>query len=68
MIEFLLHKVLYIIFFLSVLNVLRHGWKIFMRLRDEDLPNKYELSKTELIFLGLSVAYIISTIFTGIGI
>lgn len=68
MVESLVNKVLFIIFFLSILNILRHGWKIFMRLRDENVPNKYELSKTELIFLGLSFAYIISTIFIGIRI
>jgi len=68
MVESLLNKVLFIIFFLSILNVLRHGWKIFMRLRDEKVPNKYELAKVELVLLGLSVAYLISTIFIGIKI
>jgi len=68
MIESLLNKGLFIIFFLSIFNILRHGWKIFMRLRDTDVPNKYELTKIELIFLGISIAYLISTIFTGIKI
>ena len=68
MIESLLNKGLFVIFFLSIFNILRHGWKIFMILRDDGLPNKYELSKTELIFLGLSLAYLVSTIFTGIKI
>jgi hypothetical protein len=39
-----------------------------MQLRDTDLPNKYELTKSELIFLGLSVAYLLTTIFTTIEI
>ena len=68
MVESLANKIFFIIFFLSVLNILRHGWKIFMRLRDEKIPNKYELAKSELILLGLSVAYLISTIFIGIKI
>lgn len=68
MIESLLNKVLFILFFLSILNVLRHGWKISMMLRNEDVPNKYELTKSELIFLGISIAYLISAIFTGIRI
>ena len=68
MIESLLNKGLFIIFFLSIFNILRHGWKIFMTLRDSDVPNKYELTKTELIFLGISIAYLFSTIFTGIKI
>jgi hypothetical protein len=68
MIESLLNKGLFILFFISIFNILRHGWKIIMRLRDSDVPNKYELTKSELIFLGISVAYLISTIFTGIRI
>jgi hypothetical protein len=68
MIESIINKVLFTIFFISILNILRHGWKILMKLMDDDIPNKYELSKTELIFLGLSVAYLISTIFIGIKI
>lgn len=68
MVESLLNKLLFLIFFLSIFNILRHGWKIFMRLRDENIPNKYELTKTELIFLGLSLAYLFTTIFTGIKI
>jgi hypothetical protein len=68
MITSLINKVLFILFFLSLLNVIRHGWKIFMQLRDTDLPNKYELTKSELIFLGLSVAYLFTTIFTTIEI
>lgn len=66
MIELLTNKVLFVLFFMSVLNILRHGWKILAVLRNEDVPNKYELSKQELIFLGLSVAYVLTTIFTTI--
>ena len=62
----LLNKILILIFFMSLLNLVKHVWNIFMVLRNEDVPNKYELSKRELIFLGLSVAYILTTIFTGI--
>jgi len=62
----LLDKILVLIFFMSILNLVRHIWNIFMVLRNEDVPNKYELSKRELIFLGISVAYILTTIFTGI--
>jgi len=62
----LLNKILILIFFMSLLNLVKHVWNIFMVLRNEDVPNKYELSKRELIFLGISVAYILTTIFTGI--
>jgi hypothetical protein len=62
----LLNKILILIFFMSILNLVKHVWNIFTVLRNEDVPNKYELSKRELIFLGISVAYILTTIFTGI--
>ena len=62
----LLNKILILILFMSIINLVKHVWNIFMVLRNEDVPNKYELSKRELIFLGISVAYILTTIFTGI--
>ncbi len=66
MIESLLNKVLFLLFFMSTFNVLRHGWKIFSILRNSEIPNKYELTKRELIFLGLSIGYLFTTIFTKI--
>jgi len=68
MIESLLNKVLFVLFFMSILNILRHVWKVFTILRNDNIPNKYELSKQELIFLGLSVAYLFTTIFTKISL
>jgi hypothetical protein len=68
MIEILVNKTLFVLFFISILNILRHLWKVFSILRNDDVPNKYELSKQELIFLGLSVAYVLTTIFTKITI
>ena len=64
MIESMSNKVLYVLFFMSILNILRHAWKVFMILKNDDVPNKYELSKQELIFLGLSIAYLFTTVFT----
>jgi len=68
MTEILINKTLFVLFFISILNILRHLWKVFSILRNDDVPNKYELSKQELIFLGLSVAYVLTTIFTKITI
>jgi len=68
MIESISNKVLFVLFFMSILNILRHTWKVFTILRNDDVPNKYELSKQELVFLGLSVAFLFTTIFTKITI
>jgi hypothetical protein len=66
MIESLINKVLFLLFFMSIFNVFKHGWKILSILRNSEVPNKYELSKQELIFLGLSIGYLFTTIFTKI--
>lgn len=68
MILSLLNKTLFVLFFMSLLNILVHSWKVFTILRNNDVPNKYELSKQEFIFLGLSIAYLLTTIFTKITI
>jgi|688.fasta_scaffold15351_5 hypothetical protein len=68
MLTTLLNKILFLFFFLACFNILKHIWKVFIKLREEDVPNKYELPKNELILLGISIAYLLTTIFTGITI
>ena len=66
----ILNKVFYIILFLSALNVSRNAFFLigsFVK-SDTDNPQKFRLSKTELLFLGLSIAYILTCIVTGINI
>jgi len=58
-------KIISLLFFMSLLNIVRHLFNIYRIIREEDRPNKYEISKTELIFVGLSVSYILTIIFTG---
>jgi hypothetical protein len=64
MLENLLEKFYFILFFMSLLNVIRHVWNIFLLIKDVDKPNKYEISNRELIFLGLSISYILTTVIT----
>jgi hypothetical protein len=66
MITALINKLLFIVFFMSVLNILRHSTEIVRRLMFEDTPEKYIISNKERIILGLSIAYFLTTIFTGI--
>jgi hypothetical protein len=65
--EFLLNKVLLITFIMCVLNCFKHIWNLVNGLREE-IPSKYEISNRERFLLGLSIAYITTTIFTGIQI
>lgn len=55
-------KIEYFLFFMSVLNLLKHGWNIIVELRKEN-PQKIEYSKMEIFILGISVSYILTTLF-----
>jgi|SaaInlStandDraft_2_1057019.scaffolds.fasta_scaffold138322_2 hypothetical protein len=62
---FILNKILLVLFSMCLLNCLKHIWNMTIRLREE-LPSKYQVTKSERFLLGFSVSYIITTIFTGI--
>jgi hypothetical protein len=62
---FILNKIFLVIFLMCSLNCLSHLWNMIMRLKEE-LPNKYQVTKGERFLLGLSISYIITTMFTGI--
>jgi phosphate starvation-inducible membrane PsiE len=64
----LLNKILITLFVLCVLVVARHIYNIVNLLLDSKVDNKYLLPQRALLFLGLSVAYIISGIVNGITI
>jgi hypothetical protein len=70
MLELLLNKVLMVLFFVSILNMFRHGYYFIQAIvtSTEELPMKYVISKNSLILLGLSISYVLSVIFTGIKI
>lgn len=61
----LLNKILFIILCMGILNVGRHIFEVLRRLRQET-PEKYVITKRDKFLLGLSVSYIITTVFTGI--
>jgi hypothetical protein len=66
MFEFI-NKILMVLFFLSLLNSIRHLYYFiqtwFISTEIENV--KYRLDNKSLFLLGLSVAYILTTIFTG---
>jgi hypothetical protein len=65
MTDFILNKVLLVVFIMSILNIGYHGVKILQRLR-EDIPDKYSISTLDRIFLGLSFSYVITALITGL--
>ncbi len=70
MIDLLINKILIMLVVLSGLTILRHSYYFIQSVitSTEEQPIKYKLSKTALLLLGISIAYIFSVIFTGIKI
>lgn len=62
------NKILMMLLVLSSLTTLRHGYYFVQAVitSTEEQPKKYKMSKTAIMFLGLSIAYIFSVILTGL--
>lgn len=61
--KLILTKGYFLIFFLSCFNVLRHFASLVIELQKEN--GRYVLEKKDLLYLGISLAIIFTTIFTG---
>jgi len=61
----LLNKLLYMCFFISILNTLRHGFYFFRILfsSNSESDRTYILPNYKLILLGISMAYILCCLF-----
>ena len=71
MLETILNKILVVFFLLSIFNVFRHGYyfiQAMFKTNEEGQTTKYIISNKSLFLLGLSLAYVLSAIFTGITI
>ena len=66
----ILNKIFLILFFMSCLNLLRHTYYFLQAAftSTEEEPKKYRISNVSLYLLSISIAYILSVIFTGITI
>ena len=69
----ILNKVFTVIFFMACLTTFRHGYYfiqayILSKSAELEEPVKYKLTNTSLLYLGVSIAYILTVIFTGIKI
>jgi len=64
-----LNKVLLMVFILSILNVLWHAFFFIQAyVKTEKENSKYIVSPRSLLILGLSIAYVIASIITGINL
>lgn len=68
MIVTIINKVLVIVFFLACLNIIRHAYYLIQTSLQSsaEAPVKYVLSDKSLVLLGLSIAYVLSSVFIGI--
>jgi hypothetical protein len=66
----IINKILIVFFILSCLTTIRHGYYLLQSFiySTEEAPLKYRVRPLQLFWLGLSLAYIISSIFIGITI
>lgn len=64
----ILNKVLMVVFFMSCLNTLRHVYYFIQAFftSTEEQPVKYRVTDTSLLLLCLSLAYVLTVVFTGI--
>ena len=62
MIELLLHKLLLLLFILSILNILRNGWFLFNAYRKN---NRFQITQISLILLSISISYFFTILFSG---
>jgi hypothetical protein len=65
-----LNKILFVLFFLSCLNVIRHTYFFIQTwfLSTDEEPVKYTINSRSIILLGVSISYILTVILTGIKI
>jgi len=60
----LVEKIIYLLFFLSVSNVVSHLFSLVTEIRKEE-PKEIESTKMSIFLFGLSLSYILTIIFTG---
>jgi hypothetical protein len=59
----ILNRVLLLLFILSTLNMLRHGFFLLRSFRSEE---RFVLEKNSLLYLGISISYFLMSIINGI--
>jgi len=64
----LLSKLLVMVYVLSILNIIRHAYILINLLLSNNENSGYFLRPKSLLLLGLSIAYVITGIFTGIAL
>lgn len=66
----ILNKLFYTLYFMSFLNTARHTYYFIQTwfTSTEEVPVKYRLSERSLLLLGISIAYVLASLLTGIKI
>jgi hypothetical protein len=66
----ILNKILVILFVFAWVNILRHGFFTFLawKRNADEKQDEYVISQRGLFLLGLSIAYVVTSIITGINL
>tara|TARA_R110000796_G_scaffold18980_2_gene57142 strand:- start:8723 stop:8935 length:213 start_codon:yes stop_codon:yes gene_type:complete len=64
----LLNKVLLIVLILAISNIIRHGFLLVQTWMNNTVENRerYTISYRQLLWVGLSIAYIVTSIISGV--
>lgn len=68
MLEFFISKIYYVLFILSILNIMANIYK-FLRswaLSENNEVSRYKITKKDVVYLGLSISYFITSCIIGI--
>ncbi len=66
MIEILIHKLLLLLFILSILNIISNIWLVMDTYRKSpENPIKHKISNKSLVLLGISISYFFTILFSG---
>jgi hypothetical protein len=70
MLEILINKVMLMLLFMSILNIIRHSYYFIQAWvkSDTETPQKYLLNNSSLWLLSLSIGYTLVAIFSGVHI
>lgn len=66
----IINKILLMFFVMACLNIIRHSFYFIQAVirSTEEEPKKYKIQDNSLYLLGISIAYILSAVITGITI
>tara|TARA_R110002020_G_scaffold157110_4_gene339509 strand:- start:759 stop:965 length:207 start_codon:yes stop_codon:yes gene_type:complete len=64
----ILNKLLWLLFYLSILNIVKEIGKFLWNIFGKEVPTPLTMTSKNVLLLGLSISYLLLSIFNGISI